>query len=395
VLFQTVLSFLSGYVEILARGRQLEKLINLATGSGLYLWEIRRIAEDVLYAKMRAHGFLRIRSIARKSGCTVKICQKKGWPFIVRRMRGRKLFFAGGLLFLAGLVYCSALLCFVKLDGVPPSETERVLTELYRAGLKPGELRSVLLQRKNLIEREALLHLPQAVWLGINLRGVVAEVKYVPRKLPPLPAGPADIVADSEGLVTKVVVIRGVPLVKEGDTVIRGQMLISGTQWYNHLQTGEMYKEEVAASGIVEARVWNDFEVIEPKVIWRAARGRNRLIRYRLKWGNKLYDLGGFGIKPRGDYFWKRSYKEIYRGRNPSEVVEIIKDTWEDVLWSRERRSVVAIRAAAYAELERKRKLFAYPPIDRRAVLWSDEGMFLRLRATVETVRDIARSAPR
>jgi similar to stage IV sporulation protein len=395
VLFQAMLSFLSGYVKILARGKQLEKLINLATGSGFYLWEICRISDDVLYAKMRAHGFLQIRSIARKSGCTVRICQKKGWPFIARRMRGRKLFFAGGLLFLAGLVYCSAFLWFVKLDGAPIQEKERVLAELYRAGLKPGELRAGLLMKKNLIEREALLRLPQAVWLGINLKGVVAEVKFVPRKSPPPPAGPADVVADSDGLVTKVVVIRGVPLVKEGDTVIRGQMLISGTQWYNHLRTGEMYKEEVTASGIVEARVWNDFEVIEPKLVWGATRGKNRLVRYRLKWRNNRYYLWGFGTKPRGDYFWERSHKEIYRGRNPSEVVELIKDTWEDVLWSRERRSVAAIRTAAYAELERKRKLFGYPPIDLRTVIWSDEGMFLRLRVTVETIRDIARSAPR
>jgi similar to stage IV sporulation protein len=395
MLFQTAISFLTGYVKILARGKQLEKLINLATGSGLYLWEIHRISEDVLYAKMRAHGFLRIRPIARKAGCTVKICQKAGWPFIARRMRGRKLFFLGGLLFLAGLAYCSSLIWFIKLDGVSHGAKDRILAELHRAGLQPGEFRAVLLKKKNLMEREALLHLPQAVWLGINLRGVVAEVKIVTRKLPPPPARPADIVADSDGLVTKVVVIRGVPLVKEGETVIRGQMLISGTQWYNHQQTGEMYKEEVSASGVVEARVWNDLEVIEPKLVWQALRGKNRYVRYSLAWGRRLYCLGGLGNRPGRDYIWERSHKEIYRGRNPSEVVEFIKDTWEDVFWRQARRPVAAIQRAVYAELERKRKVLDYPPLDHRAVIWSDEGLFLRARVTIEAIRDIAKLAPR
>ncbi|HEY8463137.1 MAG TPA: sporulation protein YqfD [Bacillota bacterium] len=390
-----LISFFTGFLKIIVRGNQLEKFINLTTGSGLYLWDIRRPGADVLQLKMRAHGLGRLRPIAKKSGCTIKISHKHGWPFIWRRLAQRKIFFIGALCFCLGLTYMSSFVWFIKLDGVAPRQKPGLLKVLQGAGLRCGIRRQELLTKKGLIEREALLRAPSAVWLGIGVKGVVAEVKVVPRKTAPAPVGPADMVAVADGLVTKIMVVRGVPLVKEGDVVMQGQLLISGTQWYNDLQSGASYKEEVTASGVVEAKVWHDLEIVEPKAVYRPVLSEKRYIKYQLRWGKQVWQLGAFGIKPQGDYFWQRHYKQLYRGRNPSEIVEITKDIYQKVTWKKVRRPLNEIRRSALAELERRRKILNYPAFDSRTLQWFNEGAFVKLQVTMEDRRDIAKVVPR
>jgi similar to stage IV sporulation protein len=388
-------AFCGGYLEIIIRGSQLEKLINLATGSGLYLWEVKRLDGDTLSAKMRARGFFRIRGMARRAGCRVKIRHKHGWPFVLRRLAARKLFCLGGLLCGVFLVYLASLVLVVRIEGVPRREQARWLKILAEAGLRTGHPRRFLLAQKNRIEQEALLRLTEAVWLGINFKGVVAEVKVVPRKVAPPSTGPADLVAADDGLITKVIVIRGIPLVKEGDTVVDGQLLISGMIWYHDLSGGAAAREAVTADGVVEAKTWYDLEVIEPKVIYQAQYGRTQRVRYRLHWGRHYWSWGADGPKPGRDYFWRRLHKQLFRGRNLGDNVEIIKDIWAEVTWRKRVRSAVEIRRAALREAKRRLRRFNYPTPDHRLITWADDGHFVRLQATIEVVRDIAQALPR
>jgi similar to stage IV sporulation protein len=390
-----VFAFFGGYLEILVRGSQLEKFINLATGSGVSLWEVKRLGVDVISLNIRARGFGGLRRIARRAGCRVKICHKSGWPFLLRRIRARQLFVVGGLCFWIILLYFASFLWFVKIEGVPRTEQVRIYKILQRAGLQPGKSRRMVLEQKKLMEREAMLHLPSVVWLGINLKGVVAEVKVVPRLRAPAAMGPADLVADCDGLITKVVVVRGVPVVKEGDTVVRNQLLISGTVWYNDPTDGALYKEVVAANGTIEAKTWYNIEIVEPKKVYHILRGKNRKIRYGLRWGRYFWNLGGYGKKPARDYFWHRQHKQIYRGRNLTDGVELIKDIWEEVTWRKITRPLGEIRRAALGEAAERCKILNYPTFERREVAWFDEGDFIRMQLTLEAVRDIAKVIPR
>jgi similar to stage IV sporulation protein len=104
-------------VEILIRGTQIEKLINLATSSGLYLWGIRRIAPEIVYAKIRVHGYLRIREMVKISGCRVKIHHKHGLPFLYRKLMERRMFLVGAVFFGALLVYLSSFVLIIKIEG--------------------------------------------------------------------------------------------------------------------------------------------------------------------------------------------------------------------------------------------------------------------------------------
>jgi Putative stage IV sporulation protein YqfD. len=392
---ERLISFLTGYVEVLARGAHLEKLLNLLNNSGLNLWDVKRLGSEVIQVKIRVHGFFRIRDVARRTGSTVKICHKKGLPFIWRKIGRRKIFWLGACLFIIFLVYLSSLVFFIKITGFDDSQRKSLLANLAILGLKPGAPRREVLLRKNLIEREVMIHTPGAVWLGITVKGVVAEVKVVKRKSAPAPLQVCDIVAARDGVITKLVVVRGMPVVKEGDTVARGDLLISGVEWISDPETGDLIKHEVAGSGIVEAKVWYDLEAVEPRIIWRSETQRIFAREYRLRWGRRLWYLGSFGRKPSGNYYWVRWRRPIYQGRNPLKSVELIKDTWQAVKWRRVIRGRREIEMSAMAEINQKIKsLGSFGDSSFASALttktWTEEGNFVKLTLTCEKITDIA-----
>ncbi|HBF37249.1 MAG TPA: hypothetical protein DDW50_07995 [Firmicutes bacterium] len=387
---ERLVSFFSGYLQLLVRGAHLEKFLNLLTSSGLYLWDVKRLGVEVMQIKVRAHAFLRIRRVARQTHTTVKIYQKKGWPFIRRKLVRRKIFWIGAISLIVFLVYLSSFVFIIKVNGFEDGERQQLLINLSRLGLKPGAPRRQLMQRKSLIEREVMIHTPGAVWLGITIRGIVAEVQVVKRKNAPKAVDSCDIVAAKDGVITKMVVIRGVPAVKEGDIVARGDLLISGVEWLTNPETGELEKREVAASGIVTAKVWYDLETVEPKIVWYPEVNQDFFREYRLRWGHKLLPLISFGRRPLHNYYWSRWRRPLYQGRNPFDSVEIIKDTWQKVIWHRKVRSRQEIERSVKNNLGEKLKKLDITVAPSTQVS-TQEGNCIRYMTTYEKMEDIAK----
>ena len=82
------------------------------------------------------------------------------------------------------------------------------------------------------------------------MRGVVVLVTMVGKTPPPAEEeGPGDIVAAKEGLVSEVIVLEGTPLVKAGDMVSRGDLLILGEKILPRREGG-FISQPVRADGI-------------------------------------------------------------------------------------------------------------------------------------------------
>lgn len=70
---------------------------------------------------------------------------------------------------------------------------------------------------------------PAIAWVGVEVKGAKATVRVAEKKLPvPGYTNPAHVVARKAGLIRELLVLEGQPLVREGDTVLPGQVLISG-----------------------------------------------------------------------------------------------------------------------------------------------------------------------
>lgn len=392
--FNRIISFFTGYVEIVIRGAHLEKLINLLTGSGFYLWDVKKVSSVVMVAKIRNHGFAKIRPFVKKSGALIKIRHRRGWPFLRKKIMRRKIFWLSAAAALGLLLYLSNLMLFIKIDGFNGAEREELIKTLKNVGLKPGKPTGELVREKRRIERDAIIRTPEAVWLGINFKGVVAEVKAVKRKNPPPPDQGCDLVAERDGLITKVAVIRGQPVVNEGDTVARGDLLISGRLCHTDPETGMTIIENIPASGIVEARVWHDLEVVQPKKVWRALYQNEPKTVYSVRWGERIWKIWGNASRLKGERVWERYRKRIFYGRNPGRGVELIKDVWQEVRWRKQTLSMSAIRNEALQEAKARRKYLAGLVTGAPSETWIDEGDYIKLIMTFEINQDIAMLAP-
>ena len=67
--------------------------------------------------------------------------------------------------------------------------------------------------------------------------------------LPDNPSGLCDLVATKDGILSKFIPLSGIPLVKEGDTVTKGQVLVEGVEGYEQESTCFL-------RAAVEAKVW-------------------------------------------------------------------------------------------------------------------------------------------
>jgi similar to stage IV sporulation protein len=79
------------------------------------------------------------------------------------------------------------------------------------------------------------LAMPEIAWAGLQIDGVNVTMKIVEAvPVPPMEdmSEPRDIIARRDGLIERMIVLEGVPQVKEGDYVAKGQLLVSGTIYH-------------------------------------------------------------------------------------------------------------------------------------------------------------------
>lgn len=265
-------NFLRGYVKLSIQGYGLEKFVNLCIAQGFYLWGIKRRGNRLILC-MGVESFKRIRPIARKTDCQVRIVDKRGFPFLAYRLQRRKMLVMGACAFCVGLYVLSAFVWVVKFTAPEKTDLTALQQTVADLGVKPGVLKSRI--ARNEVEREILIRHPELSWVGMHIIGSQVLIEVRPKIKPPaLPAEtPCDIVAAKDGLITRLVVYTGQPQVKEKDTVKQGDILISGIIYPpvpppnpndQKPQPPPPPAAYVHASGLVEARVWYEAVVEVP-----------------------------------------------------------------------------------------------------------------------------------
>jgi len=260
MLLSRIVNYLYGTVCIRIRGTFPERLINLCVSRQIYLWDICK-QDDVLFARMYLADFFRIRPLVKMSKTQVKVVEYTGLPFVMKKIKRRKMLVIGAVLFLLGLHVLSSYVWFIELKGVKMLSKERILEVAEDHGLKPGVLKKTIDTKQ--IEDAILFSLPEVAWVEIGFTGTRAEIEIVEKTLPKTEdKTPAHIVAMKDGVITEIITIAGQPAVKKGDTVKKGDLLIRGfatpskTEPPGEPPTITVPGQLIRAKGLVKARVW-------------------------------------------------------------------------------------------------------------------------------------------
>ena len=247
-----LLNYILGYLRIEVEGYFIEKLINLCSNKSILLWNSKREKSTLLYTNVSIKDFRKIIKIAKKTKCKVKIKEKKGLPFIFNKYRKRKVFFLSLCLIVVGIVVLSNFVWNIELTGNNKISKEDLIAVLEQEGLKIGTAKNKINTKE--IVSKVRLDRDDLAWIGIELKGTNALVKVVEADKKPdiiKEEEYCNIVATKPGVIVKTNAINGTSLVKQGDTVNKGTILIAG--WLEGKYTGTRY---VHANGEIIAKVW-------------------------------------------------------------------------------------------------------------------------------------------
>ncbi len=220
-------NFIRGYVIIQVMGVSVERFINMATHKGIYFWDVERTDQGVcLQASVKSYGILRL--CARKTGCKMKIVGKKGYPFIAHRYRKRKLLLAGFLFFIFSLYFLSSFIWLVEIQGNKRIGQEELYIYCKAEGLGVGSMKHKL--NINEFKKKLMKNFPDISWVNVNISGTKATLQIaetIPKPTLIDKSIPCNIIAKKDGLITHIATETGTPLVKEHDTVLAGDVLVS------------------------------------------------------------------------------------------------------------------------------------------------------------------------
>ncbi len=205
-----------------------ERFINLCAEKEIPLWDICKMPNG-LYAQTTATGYKKIHSVARASGMRVRLEKKRGLPFLLRKYESHTGIFVGFFAVVLALSIMSGSVWVINVKGNETVETEKIEEIFAEAGLRLGTRKRRL--KKEGIDSRLVGEIGEISWSSISLDGSVAEINVIEAQKKPKiekSSGTSNIVARKDGQVEIIEPYRGSAAIKAGQTVMKGQLLVSG-----------------------------------------------------------------------------------------------------------------------------------------------------------------------
>ncbi|HBQ86845.1 MAG TPA: sporulation protein YqfD, partial [Syntrophomonas sp.] len=116
----------SGVIAVHLKGKNTEKVINMALTRGIFLWDIRRTA-DGIDCKVRNSAYEALKNIAEDNDFEITVTERQGLPFYKNVLKRRMGFITGALIFIMALYLMSSFIWFVNISGNKHVSQNRIL----------------------------------------------------------------------------------------------------------------------------------------------------------------------------------------------------------------------------------------------------------------------------
>lgn len=282
--------WLMGYLTVHISGTSPERFINLCSSRRIYIWNIIRDKEKYKF-NLSVKSYKNIKPIVRKTGLIPKIEQKHGLPFFIHRNRKRKGFFAGILICII-LVYIMSLFIWdIEILGGSKHTPEALLKFLKENNIQAGIKKKKIDGSK--IEEEIRLAYEDIGWVSAEIKGTRLIIKITETNMPaPIieATAPSHIVATKDAVIKEIITRTGTPMVKPGDVVRKGDILVSGIVEVMDDFGGILNKKPVIASAEILSKSFYDYHDSFPLThIVRIFTNNKKNGYYITLWGRKIF----------------------------------------------------------------------------------------------------------
>lgn len=274
----TLYRFVRGWLCVRFYGNNVSRFLNLCTRHGIVLWNVCSQDSDCLETGLYVKDLYNLKPILRKTKVHFRITERKGLPFLVYRYRKRKVF--------AGVIVCVAVVMIllstkiwrIEVLGNSSISEETVLEYLASHDITYGTSRSEI--DNDALELSLRQDFEPIIWASVYEKGTklvvhvqekIASDRIVLQK----EDSPIDLVAKKDATVKSIITRKGIGLVKAGDTVKKGDILVAGKQEILD-DSGEVkeYYYETADADVIGIVNYDYEDWIEEKTVEKAKTGQ-------------------------------------------------------------------------------------------------------------------------
>ena len=230
-MLQKIISYLKGYLYIRVTGYSPERFINACSHRNIDIWGLRPSGTSYeMYISVK--GFRKLKPVIKKTRTKVTILKRFGLPFFLHRYRKRKLFFVGAV---SSLLLIYLFTCFIWNIDITGNRlyTDETLLEF----LEGKNVENGMAKRKvdcDRIVKDIRKEYDDIIWVSVSIQGtkLIVQIKENEDSIQVNDSTDEekayDIVAESECVITDMIVRKGLAMVKAGDSVKKGDILVSG-----------------------------------------------------------------------------------------------------------------------------------------------------------------------
>ena len=271
-------SYLRGTCRIDIASGYTDRFFDAAFRCGLAFRTIRPREGFVKAAVIHLRDERRAEKLLEDTGCRYVI-SRRGFPVAAIRLAKSPGLIVGAVLSAALVIFCGAFVWEVRITGNVDLPSSEISAAAEKAGIFRGMKKAGADEREaaNVIMNEC----PEISFASVNIRGAVAFVDVRERETHEIfdKSVPSDLVASCAGVVTGMNVRSGDALVRVGDTVSEGDLLVTGTRIYESGLTylmrsvGEIYASvntsfTVSVPFVTEETVLTGRETVKKSVIF-------------------------------------------------------------------------------------------------------------------------------
>lgn len=226
----SLIKYVRGYVYVELTGYAPERFLNLCGNHDILIWNLKPCEGGYLFC-ISVAGFRRLKPILRKTKTRIRVKKRFGFPFMLFRYRGRKLFACGVLACMALLWYLSGFIWNIEVNGNSYLSEETVLDFLAQENASFGSpIRNISCED---LEEALRSTYDEVIWTSIQIFGTKMTVDIQENLLPAEQYEKQDdtaydIVAAKDGVISEMITRSGTPVVAVGAEVKKGDLLVSG-----------------------------------------------------------------------------------------------------------------------------------------------------------------------
>lgn len=260
-----------GYIGFSVTGKRIENFLQLCTQHYIPIWDVEISHEEKITCKAYLKDSSKINKICEQLKVDLEIHTKRGvFPYISKAFK-QKTIILSLILSIFVLIFLSNVVWKVTFSGVSTNLEQNLQHQLQKHGLFEGGF-IYSLDSLDVIQNKVLHDIPELLYLGIEKKGTTYHVSVVEKLIEKdeNQLTPQDLIAAKSGMVEKIYIRQGVPLVKVNEHITKGDILVSGKHPTLLSDTEEAAeREEIAADGIaadgeVYAQVWYEVNAETP-----------------------------------------------------------------------------------------------------------------------------------